>query len=109
MGAIWIGRGSLQSLCPANHDGDLRVTLLLLLSALLSAFTGSSDSVGRSVAPQAVSRGVAVAVAASQSVRQRAFRPAAAMPMVHTLASPPMTTAIDALIGAPVYTNRRRE
>jgi hypothetical protein len=85
------------------------VTLLLLLSALLSALTGGADMAGRVAAPQTVSRDAAVHVATPASARATVLRPA----------NRPATLADIALLAgevrfavppaAPLFAARRRE
>ncbi len=106
---IWIGRGAFQSLCRIDHDGDTRVTLLLLLSALLSTLTGSADGVARAVTPQAIMRGVAAVRAVAPSRQAVAMRPVATLPTLSAAAAAPLAVVTIPTPITPIFAGRRRE
>ncbi len=85
------------------------MTLLLLISALLSALTGGSDGVARAVAPQAVSRGVAVSDIAAPAVRISTARPANIPAPLPALAAAVALPAFHLAAIVPLFAERRRE
>lgn len=83
------------------------MTLLLFLSAMLSALTGVGAT-DRGAVPQAVSRALAVERAVTATVVMKATQPAQSLP---TLADLTLAAALPSLrFGVlPLYASRRRE
>lgn len=85
------------------------MTLLLVLSALLSALTGSTNNVVRMVAPQTVTRDMASARAVLPARRVVETRPSFNQPTPITSAAAPLTVAHALTPITPIFAGRRRE
>lgn len=85
------------------------VTLLLLLSALLSALTGAGPDVRAPQAAVAISRAAESVVAPATRPAQVSGAPVAALPKPVDLAVLPARPAWRLAPAAPLYLSRRRE
>lgn len=86
------------------------MNLLLLLSALLSALTGTSPALREPAAAHAVRVAAAATVAASPAHRQAEARPVQPLPVPALTAAAPLQRALSVRIGnLPLYAGRRRE
>lgn len=106
--AIWVGRCALQSLC-RPRNGGARLNILLVLSALLSAFGGMATHGRAALAPAALSRSVAEASAASHATPVATFRPAQRIAALHDVAGAPVVAALPLAAREPIFASRRRE
>ncbi|MGL4314966.1 MAG: hypothetical protein ACRCSO_13355 [Sphingomonas sp.] len=85
------------------------MTLLLLLSALLSALTGGSGPAVRVVAPQAVSRQAVASAVVKAVATAPSFRPEQPLPALSRQAMAPRSLVMAIAAAEPVFAGRRRE
>jgi len=85
------------------------LNILLLLSALLSAFTGALAGAGQVAPRPALSRGLAAAPITVRVVPQKAARPQPARITLATVAAAPIAMAVAPLPASPIFASRRRE
>lgn len=106
---ISIGRHRAYCLCRGGYVGNQPLTFLLLLSALFSALTGATGTVGRAVAPQAVTRGVVASDVAAATIDVRAQRPVQPLATLVRVAGDAGQTVFRLTPVAPLFAQRRRE
>ncbi len=87
----------------------LRMNLLLLLSALLSALSGLGVNVRAPVAVQAVAGVAAASPAVRAADRTAATRPVAGLPGLAQVAVARWAKAVPLPAAIPLWTTRRRE
>jgi len=85
------------------------VNLLLLLSALLSAFGGAATFARPASAPQALVLGIAESRVTATVARRLVERPLQQLASLITVASAQGTAVKDLPVSSSFYANRRRE
>ena len=85
------------------------MNLLLLLSALLSAFGGAATVARPASAPQALVLGIAESRVTATVARRTIERPLQQLASLITVASAQAVAVKDLPVSTPFYANRRRE